>query len=320
MKPRNVLQHLISTGGILLLLAGCGNFAPSPAAILPTDPSVSPTSTNTSMPPTETLLPPTAPDTSILPTETPTPTASTTTNLPFTGSVILEEGRCCIGGFAGDTIQARAAFSAVSPFGKVTSMRVAEFPGCSSESNMGTMAWEPFESSKTFPVPVAINWVGFYLSVQFRDEFGNLSPIYCDDISVEGSPRPPLADPTDWYPQIRCISENQVHPTPGETVTGTSTTFSWPNMNNLPEGVFYKVSAFGAGDGYTALVASGQTRETSITVQIPRDRAGDIVWYITLVDANGTFLNHNRCSSFSASLFTIDPPTGIKGIHFQYQP
>jgi hypothetical protein len=199
-------------------------------------------------------------------------------------------------------------------------MRVFKSSGCVTNANLEAAVWEPFAPSKTFPVVVAINWVGFYISAQFQDEHGNLSPVYCDDISVEGSSRNPQVDPTDWYPQIQCISENEVHPGPSETVTGTKTIFSWPNKNNLPDGVFYKVSVFGADDNYTALAASGQTRETSITLQIPRERLGEFVWYVTLVDANGTFLDHGRCSSFPASLLTVDPPSGIKGIHFQVQP
>jgi hypothetical protein len=38
---------------------------------------------------------------------------------------------------------------------------------------------------------VPINWTGFYVSVQYRDAEGNLSPVVCDDISIEGhSPTP----------------------------------------------------------------------------------------------------------------------------------
>jgi len=29
------------------------------------------------------------------------------------------------------------------------------------------------------------------VSVQYRDALGNLSPVYCDDISLEGMPAPP---------------------------------------------------------------------------------------------------------------------------------
>ena len=38
---------------------------------------------------------------------------------------------------------------------------------------------------------LALNWVGFYQRVQYRDALGNLSSVYCDDISLEGNPPPP---------------------------------------------------------------------------------------------------------------------------------
>jgi hypothetical protein len=241
------------------------------------------------------------------------------TAFPLTGSVEIEAGRWCLSGIAGGTVQARVEFSAASPFGDVNRMRI-KTQRCSSETEMETAEWEPFISSKTYPVFVALNWIGFYISAQFQDENGNLSPVYCDDISVEGFPPAPLVYPTDWFPQIQCISEDEVRPGPGETVTGTSVIISWPGQNTLPEGVFYKVFVYGAGDNYTGLVASAQTREGSATLQIPPERAGDIVWYITLVDANGTAIDHGQCSSFTASLLSVDPPVGIKGIHFLYQP
>jgi hypothetical protein len=197
-------------------------------------------------------------------------------------------------------------------------MRVAS--GCSADTDLESADWEPFADSKTYPVSVIINWSGFTICVQYQDEFENLSPVYQDDISVEGMPRQPVVDPTDWYPQIQCFSEQEIHPGPEEVVTGASITFSWPDKNHLPEGVFYKVFAYGGGDSFAGLAASGQTSETSIALSIAPERAGEIGWYITLVDANGTFLDHGQCSSFSASLLTVDPPTGLKGIIFRYQP
>ena len=51
--------------------------------------------------------------------------------------------------------------------------------------------WIPFAAEKTFEVNnIPINWTTFAISVQFRDEAGNLSPIYCEDIAVEGMPAP----------------------------------------------------------------------------------------------------------------------------------
>jgi len=301
MKPHRYFQQVLYAGFALLFLAGCGPGPFTPAVPCPTD---TPT--------------PAAPPVAI--TETWTPTAYASPVSTFTGSVQIEGGSCCIGGSAGDTIQVHAQFSAASPSGEVTQMRVRPWSGCYAGVDMESAPWEPFAPEKTFPVHVVINWVGFYVSAQFRDEAGNLSPVYCDDISVEGMPPRLLVDPTDWYPQVQCFSESEVRPGPGETLTGPGVTFSWPDKNDLPEGVYYSVSAFSSVDRYAGLAAGGLTRETSITLEVPPERAGDIVWYITLADANGNFLNHGGCSTFTASLLTVDPPEGIKGVHFQYQP
>ena len=315
MKPIPLIRQLLLAGWMLLFLAGCG---PGPSTPVPGQtPYSPPVSTSTDTP---TPAPSTSAVTPVAPSYTPSPAAPASPVTEFTGSVQIEGGPCCIGGTMGDTIQVHVQLSAASPFGNVTLMRVRPTGGCSANPDMESAAWEPFAPSRTFPVQVALNWIGFYVSAQFQDEHGNLSPVYCDDISVEGMPPPILVNPTDWYPQIQCFSETEVHPGPGETVAGPGVTFSWPDKNDLPEGVFYSVSAFSSADQYTGLAAGGSTRETSITLQIPPDRAGDIVWYITLADANGNLLDHARCSSFPASLLTVDPPTGIKGIHFWYRP
>ena len=289
--------------------------------------SCSPSQAQTSIPPTlaplETILTPgptlpaTLPASETLMAMTPVE-ISVTAPVSFTGAVQIAGGSCCIGGFDGETIQAQVSFSAASPFGSVSQMRVV--PGCSADTDMESVAWEPFVDSKTLPVPVVINWIGFTVCVQYQDENGNLSPVYRDDISVEGMPRAPVVYPTDWFPQIQCFAETDVNPGPGEIVTGGTATFSWPDKNHLPEGVFYEVFAYGTSDDFSGLVASGQTRETSITLPIDPERAGEIGWYITLVDVNGTLLDHGQCSSFSASLLTVDPPEGLKAVFFQYQP
>ena len=266
--------------------------------------------------PTDTPVPPIDMAASATPTETPQPEISTTA-FPVTGSVEIQGGPCCIGGFEGETIQARVDFSATSPFGRVNRMRVTR--GCRADTDLERADWEPFVDSKTYPVNVILNWSGFYICVQFEDEYGNLSPVYRDDISVEGFPRKPLVNPTEWYPQIQCFSENEVRPGPGEVITGTTVTFTWPDKNELPDGVFYKVFAYALGAN-APFLASGHISETTIELQIPRERAGEFGWYIILVDANGTHLNHAQCSSFSASLLTVDPPVGIKGIRFWYRP
>ena len=104
--------------------------------------------------------------------------AATQIAYPVTGSVLIEEGRCCMGGIAGEILEAHVSFSATSGFGKVEEMRVRTGGTCFTENELTDTAWEPFAPSKTYPVYVAINWVGFYASVQYRDERGNVSPVF----------------------------------------------------------------------------------------------------------------------------------------------
>jgi len=120
-----------------------------------------------------------------LPTFTPTP------YLAVQGAVIIEEGRCCVGGVAGDMIQVGVGFRAGSPLAEITEMRVRVGSMPFNEREMAEADWEPFVRFRRYPVRVALNWVGFYVSVQYRDAQGNLSPIYHDDISVEGMPPTP---------------------------------------------------------------------------------------------------------------------------------
>ncbi|HEY71508.1 MAG TPA: hypothetical protein G4O08_13100 [Anaerolineae bacterium] len=124
-----------------------------------------------------------------LPTYTPTP------YLPVHGVVTIEGGRCCVGGVAGDSIQVGVDFRAASPIAEVVEMRVRTGSMPFNEREMAQADWEPFASHRRFPVEVVINWVGFYVSVQYRDAQGNLSPIYFDDISVEGMPPTPTVAP-----------------------------------------------------------------------------------------------------------------------------
>ena len=314
------MKTLLLFSLFVLMTVSC---APTPGegqAASPTSlPSLVPTAlSDTPSSPTEGSSQPTTPTASETPTAMTSPETSTTAPVSFTGAVQIAGGSCCIGGYAGDTIQAQLSFSAASPFGRVSSMRVRS--GCLADTDLESAEWEPFTDSKMVPVFVVINWTGFYVCVQYQDEHGNVSPVYRDDISVEGMPRPPLVNSTDWYDQIQCFSEQEVHPGPNQVVTGTSITFSWPDKNHLPEGVFYKVFAYAASDGFAGVAASGQTAGSSITLQIDPAHAGEIGWYVVLVDANGTLLDHGQCSSFPASLLTVDPPVELKAVLFQYQP
>ncbi|MGE5250852.1 MAG: hypothetical protein ACM3QS_11640 [Bacteroidota bacterium] len=106
-----------------------------------------------------------------------TPTATPTAVGQWTGSVLINGGVCCVGGCVGQVVNLNVEFSASSPYGKVTEMRVPSW-----ESG----DWEPFTSFKRYPWTIVVNWVGLQVNAQFRDEYGNVSPVYCDDIVQEG--------------------------------------------------------------------------------------------------------------------------------------
>ncbi len=108
-----------------------------------------------------------------------------------TGSVVLKGGASVTGGTAGSVLAMDAAFTASSLSGPVTEMRTATRYGGGCLKDMSSVVWEPFAPTQTFTLTVFINFIGFYVSAQFRDANGNLSPIVCDDISVEGMPARP---------------------------------------------------------------------------------------------------------------------------------
>ena len=122
-----------------------------------------------------------------LPPPVQTAAASTQTAYPVTGSVQIEGGRCCAGGKAGSIIELKVDFQADSRAGEITEMKV-QVGQCITEPDQFTASWEPYQPQQTFETLLAINWVGWWISVQYRDSSGNLSPVYCDDISLEGSP------------------------------------------------------------------------------------------------------------------------------------
>lgn len=133
------------------------------------------------------------------PTPTPytnTPTPVVVPSAPVTGSVEIEGGRCCAGGIAGETIPMEVSFSASSAVAEVTEMRVRAGGIAFDEVAMALAEWEPYVETKTYSVTVALNWVGWHVSAQYRDAAGNVSPVVHDDISIEGAPKPPTPTPT----------------------------------------------------------------------------------------------------------------------------
>ncbi len=119
------------------------------------------------------------------PTFTPSPP---TPVLPITGWVILEDGRCCIGGTAGQPLDLHAEFYAQSQLAPVTEMRTWLGPSPATLDDLQGVEWVPFAEQATFVIVPAINWAGVTLSVQFRDGRGTESQVASDDISVEGNP------------------------------------------------------------------------------------------------------------------------------------
>jgi CSLREA domain-containing protein len=116
------------------------------------------------------------------------------------GSVEIEDGSCCVGGTAGETITVNADFEASSPNGNVVEMRVLYGKRSFTDNEMENAAWEAFVTEKAFPVEVVLNWSTFYVYVQYRDSNGNVSPLYFDEISVEGTSTEPTPTPTIMPP------------------------------------------------------------------------------------------------------------------------
>jgi hypothetical protein len=111
---------------------------------------------------------------------------------PFVvGSLLIEDGKCCVGAIAGQSIPIQVTFQAESPMAEVTSMRVRTGSTSFEESDFLDTEWEPFSSMMTFEYVAPLNWTGFHVTVQFRDALGNLSALYTNDISVEGMLAPP---------------------------------------------------------------------------------------------------------------------------------
>lgn len=170
---------------VALLTAACG--AHPPATTPPTVTAPTLTHTTEPAPPVTTVL---------TSTTEPTPMAVTpAASSLVSGTVELAGGACCAGGTAGDTIEVEAAFAATSTAGTVDTMRVRIGGTCFTEADLDGIAWEPFVPRRQYPFGVVINWVGYALSVQYRDDKENISPVACDDISIEGSPPRPGTAP-----------------------------------------------------------------------------------------------------------------------------
>ena len=175
----------------LIWLAGC-NLPPvtPPPTITPVQ-TFKPTEPSKTIPVPATFAPSTT-DSRLSPVSPATQQVETPVKGLIQGSVLLQGGLCCIGGVVGINVNLRKDFVAPSSFGPVIEMRRMEGSYCLSEVQLANAPWEPFTPSVTESYMItAINWIGHTISVQYRDNLGNLSPVVCDDISVEGMPAPP---------------------------------------------------------------------------------------------------------------------------------
>ena len=114
------------------------------------------------------------------------PGAEPTPYRPVVGEVVIEDGRCCVGGNAGELLTISIGMEASSPLAEVTEMRLVFGSQPLDEETLTEVPWEPFAQEKEVAIEVPLNWTTGNASVQFRDAEGNLSIIYYDEIAVEG--------------------------------------------------------------------------------------------------------------------------------------
>jgi hypothetical protein len=128
-----------------------------------------------------------------VPRQTPAPPIRLAPTPFVSGALSIESGRCCVGGVAGQPLQIRVEFQAHSPLAEIADMRVRSGGRAFTEQEIAESEWQAFASIAEYTIVPPINWTGYYVSVQYRDALGNLSPVYSDDISVEGEPAPPTS-------------------------------------------------------------------------------------------------------------------------------
>ena len=108
------------------------------------------------------------------------------------GSVHIQGSPCCIAGAVGQALEIWVNFSATSAAGEVIEMRQSVGGSCATAtSNLANRPWRPFMDLMLFSISPPINWSTFAVAAQYRDDHGNVSAVYCDDIAVEGMPPTP---------------------------------------------------------------------------------------------------------------------------------
>jgi len=226
-------------------------------------------------------------------TLTPTPTITVTPTSPqgsVTGSVLIHGGGCCMGGPVGSVIGIDVAFSAASTAGTVTDMRVDHL-SCGNAQDLSAASWEPFTTSQTYLHTIAtINWYGYYTRAQYRDSVGNLSPIYCDDISIEGMPPVTVTGgtPTSSGPTrtpTPTLSPTPITPTPsGGTCSPVNATITAPFTKDGSGNLCWQSSNLGSYINSWNLVSltvngTNYTNVYASTSSLPAKIGG--YWYVS---------------------------------------
>lgn len=109
---------------------------------------------------------------------------------PVSGKIQVGE-QSVTGGKAGSSLTVKVKFEATSPLAEIKEMRVKQssMGRCLTPEEMNDAKWEPFVAERMFPVTnIPINWSSFKLHVQYRDVKGNVSPVYCGEVAIEGMP------------------------------------------------------------------------------------------------------------------------------------
>jgi hypothetical protein len=111
-------------------------------------------------------------------------------------TILIQEGSCCAGGLVGDTVELLVTFFVIHPDAEVVEMRVMTGGSGVGEDDLAEITWEPYTQMKTYQVEITVpNWIGWWVYIQFRDADGNVSPVFSDDISLEGHLPPPTNTP-----------------------------------------------------------------------------------------------------------------------------
>jgi hypothetical protein len=241
------------------------------------------------------------------------------TQPPVQGAVLIEDGKCCIGGIAGQPLPIRVAFEASSPSGPVTQMRVRVGGRRFTEGELAESDWEAFQATKTYNFTPPINWVGFYVSVQFRDASDRLSPVVYDDISVEGMPPPPTTPtitPTSLPgpPQLSQPADGAVLAQP---VSPEAWTFTWTART----GPCYSAITIDGpggrrlGSNYVDWATTGYRYEYTAAEVLPDDALSPWHWYVDVICPLGSNRSETRTFSVapaSSPIRTVTP-TPIDG-------